>query len=913
MASSEVAFGKPRLPQESILGAATRVALIATDLQGRITTWNTGAERMLGYSADEMVGSESQALLRLHLPAELTARGRELSAALGERIEGFEVLVAHARRGGYEERDWTYVRKDGGRLSVQLAMTAIQDATSGLVGFLGTAVDVTGRKQAEEALRRSEANLQAMLANTTDIIAYYDRSRRLVAYNHACGEAFRRMLGKAPAPGARVVDLVPEGTHGYWNANAGRALAGESFIIEFEMPVPGGGQCVLESSYHPIRQGADIVGFMTTTRDITERKRVAEELREREKQFRALFDFAPYGCAVMDLEGRYLMVNQAFGTLWGLVAVDALGKTPNEIGLVIEPEAAKRIADGLASTGALQAVEADVSCRGTTATILISIRPIDFAGKPARLAVTVDISDKKQAERALRQSEERFRRLLQNSNDMLAVIDEHARPLSINGASQAVLGYEPAELLGVNALDEPHPDDAHAVREAHAKTLAEPGRAQRVEYRARRKDGSWVWIEAVGNNLFADPSVRGIVVNIRDISARKQAEAEREKLQEQLLQSQKMESVGRLAGGVAHDFNNMLGVILGHVDLALENASLDQALRGDLDEIRRAAERSADLTRQLLAFARKQTIAPKILDINQTLEGMLKMLRRLIGEDIDLVWLPGREAGMVRMDPSQMDQILANLAVNARDAIAGTGKLTIETGRATFDDAYCAEHVGFVAGEYVLLAVSDNGCGMDAETRSHLFEPFFTTKERGKGTGLGLATIFGIVRQNDGFINVYSEPGHGTTFKVYLPRHQPAGTQPARAASAPAVGGKGTVLLVEDEPAIRQVTVRMLARLGYTVISAGTPGEAIQLAREYVGEIDLLLTDVVMPEMNGRDLAKNLLSLRPGLKRLFVSGYTANVIAHHGVLDQGVLFLQKPFSIEALAAKVREALDTTKP
>jgi CheY-like chemotaxis protein len=258
-----------------------------------------------------------------------------------------------------------------------------------------------------------------------------------------------------------------------------------------------------------------------------------------------------------------------------------------------------------------------------------------------------------------------------------------------------------------------------------------------------------------------------------------------------------------------------------------------------------------------------------------------------------------------------MDQILANLAVNARDAIAGTGKLTIETGRATFDEAYCAEHVGFVAGEYVLLAVSDDGCGMDAETRSHLFEPFFTTKERGKGTGLGLATIFGIVRQNDGFIGVYSEPGHGTTFKVYLPRHRLAGTQPAQAVSAPARTGQGTVLLVEDEQAIRQVTVRMLERLGYTVISAGTPGEAIQLAREHVGEIDLLLTDVVMPEMNGRDLAKNLLSLRPGLKRLFVSGYTANVIAHHGVLDEGVHFLQKPFSVEALAAKVREALDNS--
>ncbi len=682
------------------------------------------------------------------------------------------------------------------------------------------------------------------------------------------------------------------------------------FIIEFEMPVPGGGQCALESSYHPIRQGADIVGFMTTTRDVTERKRVADELREREKQFRALFDFAPYGCAVTDLEGRYLMVNRSFGVTWGIGAADVLGKTPGELGVVLAPEDAKRIAAELASTGALKLVEADASYRGITSTILISIRPVEFAGKPARLAVTVDMSEKKRAERALRQSEERIRLLLQSSNDLITIVDEQAQPLLADGAARAVMGYGAEELLGVNGFDAIHPDDLDLVRSVHLKALAEPGRKHRVEYRARRKDGSWSWVEVVGNNLCANPSIRGIVLNIRDITERKRAEAEREKLQAQLLQAQKMESIGRLAGGVAHDFNNMLGVILGHVDLALDNTALDQALRGDLDQIRKAAERSADLTRQLLAFARKQTIAPKVLDINQTVEGMLRMLRRLIGEDIELVWLPGPDAGLIRMDPSQMDQILANLAVNARDAIEGTGKLVIETSRVTFDDEYCAEHAGFCPGEYVLLAISDNGCGMDAETRSHLFEPFFTTKDKGKGTGLGLATIFGIVRQNDGFISVSSEPGRGATFEVYLPTHQPTGSQQAQAVPTRETVGKGTVLLVEDEPAIREVTVRMLGRLGYTVISAGSPGEAIELARNHIGEIDLLLTDVVMPEMNGRDLAKNLLSLHPGLKRLFVSGYTADVIAHHGVLDEGVHFLQKPFSIQALAAKVREVLAT---
>jgi CheY-like chemotaxis protein len=306
-------------------------------------------------------------------------------------------------------------------------------------------------------------------------------------------------------------------------------------------------------------------------------------------------------------------------------------------------------------------------------------------------------------------------------------------------------------------------------------------------------------------------------------------------------------------------------------------------------------------------------VTPKVLDLNETLEGMLKMLRRLIGEDIDLVWLPGKNLGRVRMDPSQIEQLLANLCVNARDAIYDTGKITVETGAVTFDETYCAAHVGSVPGEYVLLAVSDNGGGMDAETLSHLFEPFFTTKAVGKGTGLGLATLYGIVKQNNGFIDVCSEPGQGTTFKIYLPRHATgAGRTTKMDVAPPAERGQETILLVEDEPMILDIATTMLDRQGYTVMAAATPGEAIRLAREHAGEIHLLMTDVVMPEMNGRDLAKNLLSLYPNLKCLFMSGYTADVIAHHGVLDEGVQFIQKPFSVQTLAVKIREVLDETK-
>ncbi|MFI5380950.1 MAG: ATP-binding protein, partial [Tepidisphaerales bacterium] len=432
-----------------------------------------------------------------------------------------------------------------------------------------------------------------------------------------------------------------------------------------------------------------------------------------------------------------------------------------------------------------------------------------------------------------------------------------------------------------------------------------------MELRCVKKDGSqqWVSLNAVVQRD-KDGKPEKILGIVTDITERKRVEEEKAGLETQLRHAQKMESVGRLAGGVAHDFNNMLGVILGHTELAMEQVDPAQPLYGDLEEIRKAAERSANLTRQLLAFARKQTAAPRVLDVNQTVAGMLKMLERLIGEDIHLHWQPNADLWPVHVDPSQLDQILANLCVNARDAIEGVGEITIETGNIALDEGYCARHAGLLPGEYVTLTVSDTGSGMDRETQSHLFEPFFTTKGVGAGTGLGLATVYGIVKQNNGWINVDSKLGRGTTFTIYLPRHvNKAGPTLSDGATQSVVRGHETILLVEDESLILTMTTTMLQKQGYTVLAAGTPGEAIRLAREHAGEIHLLMTDVVMPEMNGRDLARNLLSLYPGLKRLFMSGYTADVIAHHGVLDEGVYFMQKPFSMSRLSVKVRQALD----
>jgi PAS domain S-box-containing protein len=397
---------------------------------------------------------------------------------------------------------------------------------------------------------------------------------------------------------------------------------------------------------------------------------------------------------------------------------------------------------------------------------------------------------------------------------------------------------------------------------------------------------------------------------LRMDKAREASEQNRKLLENQLMQAQKMESVGRLAGGVAHDYNNMLSVIIGYAELAMDNVDPADPLKDDLKEILKAGRRSAEITRQLLAFARQQTIEPRVLDLNDTVEGMLKMLRRLIGEDIDLAWLPEPGLWPVKMDPSQIDQLLANLCVNARDAIAGVGKLTIETDRVTFDEAYCADHAGFVPGEFVLLAVSDDGCGMDKQTRDKIFDPYFTTKALGKGTGLGLATVYGIVKQNNGFINVYSEPKKGTTFKIYLPRHAGRAEHVEMQSMEQIPAGRGeTVLIVEDEPAILKIGVKMLVKLGYQVLTANSPGEALRLAGQHAGAIDLLITDVVMPAMNGRELAIQLSGLRPDLKTLFMSGYTADVIAHRGVLDEGVNFIPKPLSMKVLAVKLRAVLD----
>jgi PAS domain S-box-containing protein len=524
----------------------------------------------------------------------------------------------------------------------------------------------------------------------------------------------------------------------------------------------------------------------------------------------------------------------------------------------------------------------------------------------ANAELSNEIAERKKSETDLHKKESYFRALFENAGDAIFIEDENDRIIDVNNRACELLGYTREELLNMRVVDV-QPVEYRKQKSGAGKELT---RSHKIPFETAdlRKDGVSVPVEVTTVNLTTgDDNL--ILAIVRDITERKQAEAEKEKLQSQLIQSQKIESVGRLAGGIAHDHNNMLGVILGHADLAILKIKDNSSLLNHLQEIHNAAQRSAELTQQLLAFARRQTIAPRVMDLNAAVTATLQMLRLLIGENIELNWLPGIETYPVKIDPSQFDQLLMNLCINARDAISGTGRICIETRKLTIDESYCTTKPFFDPGDYAVLIVSDNGSGMDKETQTKIFEPFFTTKNMGQGTGLGLATVYGIVRQNNGFINVYSEPDHGTTFSIYLPlysgltilnSHMPTVTTST-------IKNK-TILVVEDQKDLLDICKTMLLDLGYTVLAAGSPEEAIRLANENAN-IDLLITDVVMPGMNGRELEAHIQKSNAGIKCLFMSGYTSNVISHHGVLDEGVHFIQKPFTLKGIDKKIIETLN----
>ncbi len=555
---------------------------------------------------------------------------------------------------------------------------------------------------------------------------------------------------------------------------------------------------------------------------------------------------------------------------------------------------------------------------GRSIWVRTSARRIIEDGKVTGLqGVLTDITDLKSAEDALKESRRQLFTLITNLPGMVyrCKNDPDWTMEFISNGSRTLLGVEAQELAG-NARSAYgfmiHPEDRARVQDTIQAAL-DQNRSFQMEYRIIAADGREKWVWEKGRGV---PDTNGELTALEgfvtDISEQKRAEEKQNRLSEQLHQSRKMESIGRLAGGIAHDFNNMLTIINGYAEMMIDVLSPADPMYDKAYKIHDAGRRSTIIVRKLLAFARKQTISPEPMDLNDSISNMLSMLRRLIGENIEMLWRPADEIWTVKMDVSQIDQVLLNLVANARDSISDKGRIIMETGNIELDEDYCSLRRGFLPGQYVMLAVSDNGCGMAPEIQKNLFEPFFTTKEKGMGTGLGLATIYGIVKQNSGFINVYSEPNVGTTMKIYLPRHVDEAGRPIEKSAKQDHSRSGdgeTILILEDDEVVLNITRIMLEKLNYTAVAAGSADQAMAAVKEREGRIDLLLSDVIMPDMNGFELASRLSTVHPHIRVLFMSGYTADVIARHNILKKGVHFIEKPFSLKTLSAKIREVLD----
>lgn len=651
-------------------------------------------------------------------------------------------------------------------------------------------------------------------------------------------------------------------------------------------------------------------GLICVVRDISLRRGTQEALSESQMRMQSIARSAPVGIGrVVD---RVLThANNQLCDMLGYSRDDLLGKNAR----ILYPgdeeyEFVGQNKYEQIESNWLESVETRFQrSDGTVIDVLLRSTPVDLENPSRGITFTaLDISEIKESERVLRESEEKFEKILGVVPDMISIHDPEMNILYSNWNGYASVPEE-KRVVGAKCYAT-YRDFEDICPDCRAKEVLATKSPFQEE--VQLEEGTWIdlrvlpVLDEVGN-------VEIFMEWVRDISLEKEALLDRERLQLELGHARKMESVGRLAGGVAHDYNNMLNVILNRVEMALDQVGDGHELHEDLEEIRSAARRSADLTSQLLAFARRQPVAPEVLDLNTTVTAMLKMLSRLIGEGIELIWKPYEDLKPVRIDPAQVDQVLANLVVNARDAIGGqAGAITIMTGLSALDEDASARLQDCDPGEYVTLEVSDTGSGMDEDTLSRVFEPFFTTKKPGEGTGLGLAMVYGIVKQNGGFIEADSEQGRGTSFTVFLPAVESVDediSEPVQQSSHRHPQGEGTILIVEDEPAILKLGAAILEQYGYSVLSADAPGDALEVAAEYEGELDLVITDVVMPEMNGRELTQQLRSLYPDIHCLYMSGYPSDVIADQGILLEGIHFLQKPFSIRDLISSVQDSLD----
>jgi PAS domain S-box-containing protein len=650
---------------------------------------------------------------------------------------------------------------------------------------------------------------------------------------------------------------------------------------------------------------ASVAALMSQGIDL---KRAEKALTASESRKDAILKTALDCVITIDHEGNIIDFNPAAEQTFGYASENVVGKKMADLIIPIslrpdhEHGFARYLTTGCSSMLGKRIEVTAMRADGSEIPVELTITAIGELPHPTFTAFIRDLTERRRAEAELKQSEERYRDLVENAHDIIYTHDLEGNYTSINKAGERITGYTHEESLALNIAATVAPEDLPKTREMLRRKIAGE-RVTAYDMEIIAKDGHRVAVEANTKLVYQDGVPVGVQGIARDVTERKQ-------LEEQLRQSQKMEAIGQLAGGVAHDFNNLLTAINGYSSLALQRLEDGHPIRSYLEEVKKAGDRATNLTRQLLAFGRKQILQPLAINLNGVVADMNKMLRHLIGEDIVLTAKLDAGVGKVMADPGQIEQVLVNLIVNARDAMPRGGNLTIETRNVELDEQYGSKHVGVAPGKYVLLAVSDTGEGMSEEVRQRVFEPFFTTKEKGKGTGLGLSTVYGIVKQSGGNVWIYSEPGRGTTFKVYLPQAESETRELGeKVVEAAPCGGSETILLVEDEEVVRGLARRILEQAGYSVVEASKGDEALRFCAEHAAEVDLLLTDVVMPEMSGKELADRLKPKYPELKMLFMSGYTDEAIVHHGVLDSSVEFIQKPFTPAALVTKVREVLD----
>jgi two-component system, cell cycle sensor histidine kinase and response regulator CckA len=880
--SSRPSSAVDALPDDALLRAIWDVAgdgIVVSDPNGRVIFWNAGAERLFGYTAEEMLG---EPVTRLVPADERPVVGAVLDRlASGEKIRRYRAVRIH---------------KDGSPVDVSVALARVRQS-SGEHALVAVLRDISQRMRAEHALRLSEARFRALIEHASDLISILDRSGRIVYKSPAT----IRTLGYDPA------DLVGRSVFDFLHPDDRDATARtvRECIAKPRTPMPyfvrfrhaDGHWVDLEGTCTSLLDDPAVGGLVANSRDVTTRRRAEAELRASEARYRQVFEGHQAIQLLLEPEsGAIVEANSAAARFYGYSRAALERMRLWELDVLPEADARARLLAAVAEGEAFYHAPHQRQS-GEVRTVEVRAGPVEVGGRSLLYCTIHDVTDRLEAEMAVRASEARLRLVLRRLPAVIWTTDRDLRLTSVEGSGLEALGIG-REVLEGRLLEELMANEPEPMLslEAHHRALA----GETVHYETRFEGADFsCHVEPL---LDSDRRLLGVMGVAFDVT-------ERKRLEDQLRQAGKMEAIGRLAGGVAHDFNNLLTAVRGSVEFLLQDTAEDSPLRTDIHEISRAAERATELTRQLLAFGRRQVLKPQRLDLNRTVREMERMLRRVIGEDITLATELDEGVGVVEADPGQIGQVLMNLAINARDAMPAGGTLTISTSPVVLDERASRVTPHLAPGTpAALLVVRDSGVGMDAEVREHIFEPFFTTKGMGKGTGLGLATVYGIVKQSGGYISVDSAPDVGAAFSIYLPVVPGVPEEEPQSPRAAAAFGTGTVLLVEDEAAVLSIAERMLQRAGYRVVTARSGEEALVLA-ERLGEIDLLVTDVIMPGMNGRALADRLLAERPALRVLFMSGYTDDAIVQHGVLQHGIEFIQKPFAPGALVERVGRILE----